>query len=66
LVTWLNIPAIVVTLATFIGLQGLSLELVLLRHKFVLLPSLGFAAAAWTTRQACDDRIDKCAAHGRD
>ena len=27
LVTWLNIPAIVVTLATFIGLQGLSLEL---------------------------------------
>lgn len=27
LVTWLNIPAIVVTLATFIGLQGMSLEL---------------------------------------
>jgi ribose transport system permease protein/ribose transport system ATP-binding protein len=27
LVTWLNIPAIVVTLATFIGLQGLSLVL---------------------------------------
>ena len=27
LVTWLNIPAIVVTLATFIGLQGMSLAL---------------------------------------
>ncbi len=27
LVTWLNIPAIVVTLATFIGLQGMSLVL---------------------------------------
>ncbi len=27
LVTWLNIPAIVVTLATFIGLQGMSLYL---------------------------------------
>jgi len=27
LVTWVNIPAIVVTLATFIGLQGLSLAL---------------------------------------
>jgi ribose transport system ATP-binding protein len=27
LVTWLNIPAIVVTLATFIGLQGISLVL---------------------------------------
>jgi ribose transport system ATP-binding protein len=27
LVTWLNIPAIAVTLATYIGLQGLSLEL---------------------------------------
>src|SRR6185369_16889297 len=27
LVTWLNIPAIVVTLASFIGLQGMSLVL---------------------------------------
>ena len=27
MITWLNIPAIVVTLATFIGLQGMSLVL---------------------------------------